>query len=148
MPPRKRQLEESDDEPQYVKKPKGDKAKAGLTKGADADGNAYWDIGNHRRVGTSEFKGKTLVNIREYYTTADGELRPGKKGISLSLEQYKNLLQIIPKLNAELGIDGTAAQAAKGEEIDEAPAKGRAKKDKKSSERANIDVTSDEDEED
>jgi hypothetical protein len=36
-------------------------------------------IGNNRRIGSSQFKGATLVNIREYYTAPDGELRPGKK---------------------------------------------------------------------
>ena len=31
-----------------------------------------------RRVGISKFKGKVLVNIREYYEN-NGELKPGKK---------------------------------------------------------------------
>ena len=31
-----------------------------------------------RRVGISEFKGKTMINIREYYEK-DGESLPGKK---------------------------------------------------------------------
>ena len=29
----------------------------------------------------SEFKGRKMVNIREFYMTAEGELRPGKKGV-------------------------------------------------------------------
>lgn len=41
--------------------------------------NSLVQIGNNRRIGSSKFKGSTLVNIREYYTTPDGELRPGKK---------------------------------------------------------------------
>ena len=32
-----------------------------------------------RRVGISEFKGTTLINIREYYNDAAGDLKPGKK---------------------------------------------------------------------
>ncbi len=36
-------------------------------------------LGNNRFVNISEFKGKYLINIREYYET-NGKLNPGKKG--------------------------------------------------------------------
>jgi hypothetical protein len=39
----------------------------------------FLQIGNNRRISSSQFKGATLVNIREYYTAPDGELKPGKK---------------------------------------------------------------------
>ena len=71
---------ESDEEQQVVKKAKSQKqAKKDLSKGTDAEGNPYWEVGSNRRIGVSQFKGATLVNIREYYTAPDGELRPGKK---------------------------------------------------------------------
>lgn len=102
--PRKRQYDaDSDGEPQYAKKSKSDskapKAKKELGKGQDAEGNTYFEVCSHppcvrpldtsrltlrlqisaqRRVGLSNFSGKTFVNIREYYS-ADGEMRPGKK---------------------------------------------------------------------
>jgi hypothetical protein len=44
----------------------------------DANGDTYWDISNSRRVTISNFKGKTLVSIREYYEK-DGQELPGKK---------------------------------------------------------------------
>jgi hypothetical protein len=48
------------------------------------------DLGNNRFVSVSNFKGRSLVNIREYYER-DGKLLPGKKGISLTRDQYLNL---------------------------------------------------------
>lgn len=44
----------------------------------DADGNQYWAISRTRRVTISDFKGKRMVNIREYYEK-DGKDLPGKK---------------------------------------------------------------------
>ncbi|OCL13580.1 PC4-domain-containing protein [Glonium stellatum] len=63
----------------------------------DGDGNEYWEISRTRRVGISDFKGMALVNIREYYEK-DGEMQPGRKGISLSLDQYSNLISILPDI--------------------------------------------------
>lgn len=36
-----------------------------------------------------EFKGMILIDIREYYETADGEMKPGKKGIALNPAQWE-----------------------------------------------------------
>lgn len=47
-------------------------------------------MGKNRFVKLSEFKGNWYVSIREYYD-AGGELKPGKKGIMLSLEQWRKL---------------------------------------------------------
>jgi len=44
----------------------------------DSDGNQFWEISKARRVTISDFKGKKLVNIREYYQK-DNEWLPGKK---------------------------------------------------------------------
>ncbi|GAB1313856.1 hypothetical protein MFIFM68171_04066 [Madurella fahalii] len=148
---KKRQIgAESDRELQTAKKTKTEtkKAKKDLSKGTDAEGNAYWEIGNNRRVGSSQFKGTTLVNIREYYTAPDGDLRPGKKGISLPLDQYKALLKIIPELNEQLrsqghAVDDPPSAGSSGVQVqNEKPAKP--KKPKKS----NIEETSEEEDDD
>ncbi|XP_069110054.1 activated RNA polymerase II transcriptional coactivator p15-like [Argopecten irradians] len=47
------------------------------TKGAN--GEQMFQLSKMRFVSVSEFRGKVLVGIREYYE-ADGDLRPGKKG--------------------------------------------------------------------
>jgi hypothetical protein len=44
----------------------------------DANGDKFWELSKMRRVTISSFRGKTLVNIREYYEK-DGQELPGKK---------------------------------------------------------------------
>lgn len=69
------------------------------------------------------------------------------QGISLSLEQYKALLRVLPELNASLQAEGhsvgSVPPAAAGEEV--AGPSGKSAKEKKST-KSNIDATSDEDE--
>jgi len=47
-------------------------------KKSDSDGNVYWELSQKNRVTIQDFKGKTYVNIREYYEK-DGQSLPGKK---------------------------------------------------------------------
>ena len=44
----------------------------------DTNGDQYWEISKLRRVTVSEFRGKPMVNVREYYEK-DGQELPGKK---------------------------------------------------------------------
>lgn len=37
-------------------------------------------IGKMRYVSVRDFKGKVLIDIREYWMNQDGEMKPGKKG--------------------------------------------------------------------
>jgi hypothetical protein len=54
-----------------------------------------------RFVSVSEFRGKPLVNIREYYE-ANGKLLPGKKGVSLSTDQWEQLKKFIDKIDNDI----------------------------------------------
>jgi len=58
----------------------------------NSEGDPYVDLGKKKRVTVRSFKGTTLVDIREYYGT-EGDEKPGKKGIALTVEQWKSLLQ-------------------------------------------------------
>lgn len=48
------------------------------TSKTDDNGDRYWEISKMRRVTVSEFRGKTMVSVREYYEK-DGKELPGKK---------------------------------------------------------------------
>lgn len=68
-----------DDESRPTKRTKPPSSSKSSTKAlVDSEGNSYWEISNSRRVTISEFKGKKMVNIREYYEK-NGESLPGKK---------------------------------------------------------------------
>jgi len=47
----------------------------------------YAQLGKMRYATVSEFRGRKMVNIREFYD-ADGELRPGKKGYLLDHSHF------------------------------------------------------------
>uniref|UniRef100_A0A8C3K4X6 Activated RNA polymerase II transcriptional coactivator p15 n=1 Tax=Calidris pygmaea TaxID=425635 RepID=A0A8C3K4X6_9CHAR len=65
-------------------------------------GSVSPQIGKMRYVRVSCFKGKVLVDIREFYTDKEGSMKPGRKGIALSAEQWNQLKEIIPEIDAAL----------------------------------------------
>ena len=63
------------------------------------EGDHYFEISGKRRVTLRKWQKSLLIDLREYYDAADGEPKPGKKGISLSVEQWKALKQHIPAID-------------------------------------------------
>ena len=56
--------------------------------------DAIFDLGKNKRVTVRQFRNINLIDIREYYQdSASGEMRPGKKGISLTEDLYDELLK-------------------------------------------------------
>jgi hypothetical protein len=61
----------------------------------NSKGEAYFDLGSSKKRCTiSTWKKNILVDIREFYEKND-EYLPGKKGISLTLEQFEALKEVI-----------------------------------------------------
>ncbi|GAP92843.1 putative transcriptional Coactivator p15 family protein [Rosellinia necatrix] len=149
---KKRQVEEdeasSDGEAVKPSKKTKTKTAAEADPGKDDEGNSFWALSATRRMVVQDFKGKTYINIREYYDNK-GELKPGKKGIMLTLEQYNALVAAIPAANAELASKGhqvtsisasNTASVSAPESSTKSPADSKKKKKKK----MNIEATSDE----
>ncbi|PVH80720.1 PC4-domain-containing protein [Cadophora sp. DSE1049] len=140
------------EEDDFVENDDGAARKTMKTKKAESSGNdqeKVWELSKGskpRRVTISEFKGNRLINIREFYDK-DGKFLPGSKGLSLTIDQYKNLLNAIPNINKHLkglGIDVSASAISDEESEEEVPKKRvKAKKEAK----ANIEATSEEDDE-
>lgn len=92
--------EEKEEVSKSNKKTANSKKKA-ESESSDSPGDGMYMLAKQRFVNVSEFKGKCYVNIREYYE-ADGEMKPGKKGISLSTDQWENLKKYIANIDADL----------------------------------------------
>ncbi|KAL3678089.1 hypothetical protein R1sor_021045 [Riccia sorocarpa] len=56
-------------------------------------------ISKNRKVVVRSFKNITLIDIREYYGKDSEDLKPSKKGISLSVDQWKVLSENVSKVN-------------------------------------------------
>ncbi|XP_076875917.1 SUB1 regulator of transcription a [Brachyhypopomus gauderio] len=61
------------------------------SKSSSNKNDSMFQIGKMRYVSVRDFKGKVLIDIREYWMDQEGEMKPGKKGISLSPEQWNQL---------------------------------------------------------
>ncbi|KAL0979922.1 hypothetical protein UPYG_G00191610 [Umbra pygmaea] len=73
----------------------GGSSKAANSKTEDG----LFQIGRMRYVSVREFKGKCLIDIREYWMNQDGDMKPGKKGISLNPEQWNQLKDQISEID-------------------------------------------------
>lgn len=100
--------EEEEKPKKGVKKDAKSNAKKGKKRAASPDeedvediddnGDFSIDLGNKRHVRINEFKGRHFVDIREMYEK-DGKVLPGKKGISLNLDQWRNLVKNVGKIS-------------------------------------------------
>ena len=75
--------------------PAGSAGSTGSTGSSSiAQSDATFDLGKNKRVTVRQFRNVNLIDIREYYMdTSTGDMRPGKKGISLTEDLYDELLK-------------------------------------------------------
>lgn len=59
------------------------------------------ELAPKRRVTVRDFKGKLLVDVREYYGE-EGDMKPGAKGLSLSADQWATLEAHAPEVSSRL----------------------------------------------
>uniref|UniRef100_A0A4W5MXM3 Activated RNA polymerase II transcriptional coactivator p15 n=1 Tax=Hucho hucho TaxID=62062 RepID=A0A4W5MXM3_9TELE len=98
----KKRKQAAPEKPSAKKLKGGESSKPGGTsKGSgnkDKDDNKF-QIGKMRYVSVREFKGKCLIDIREYWMDQEGEMKPGRKGISLNPEQWNQLKDQISEID-------------------------------------------------
>lgn len=72
-----------------------------------------------KRVTVRRFNNVNLVDIREFYTDANGDQKPGKKGISLTEETYFKLIEAHNKIQHALdGLNGGGGAASKKAKVE------------------------------
>ena len=54
------------------------------------------------RVSLTEFRGRKLIDLRVYYTDDEGEYRPTRKGIAISVDGYPEFRNAIARLDKVL----------------------------------------------
>uniref|UniRef100_A0A131Z2M9 Activated RNA polymerase II transcriptional coactivator p15 n=1 Tax=Rhipicephalus appendiculatus TaxID=34631 RepID=A0A131Z2M9_RHIAP len=86
--------------PQKKGKAADNKGKGGTSSGDNEDG--MFMLAKKRYVSVREFKGRVMVDIREYYEDGNGDLKPGKKGICLQLDQWNALKNQIDDIDAAI----------------------------------------------
>jgi len=69
-------------------------------KSSDDGGDKKFQLDKNRYVTVREFRGKVLIDIREYYMNSDGEEKPGKKGISLNAGQWNKLKTLVEDIDS------------------------------------------------
>ncbi|KAG1775443.1 transcriptional Coactivator p15-domain-containing protein [Suillus placidus] len=98
---KKKEASKATEQPLTIKKPKigslacqsptGSKKKSTHDNDVEvftsSEGEQYVQLGQKKRVTVREFKGKILVDIREFYGKDKEDEKPGKKGISLNPDQ-------------------------------------------------------------
>ncbi|KAF1836397.1 PC4-domain-containing protein [Decorospora gaudefroyi] len=100
--------DDDDSAPHANKKAKGDEEDESMSAvpelKTDDNGDAYIGLNasGKRRVTVQDYNKGTLISIREYYVTDAGETKPGKKGISLTVDQYNTLLAAAPLIESAL----------------------------------------------
>ncbi|KAJ3487413.1 hypothetical protein NLI96_g3566 [Meripilus lineatus] len=110
---RQQSSDEEEDEPPVKKRKIAEKkkvAKQAKPRGSDAklseEGDQYVDLGKRKRATVRTFNKMVLLDIREFYEDrTTGNEKPGKKGISLSKEQWEALksnMDTIDRFIAEL----------------------------------------------
>lgn len=73
----------------------------------------------HRFVSLSEFKGTEYLNIREYYEDNNGDLKPGKKGISLKKEEFDLIVKHLKEIKQWFGEESEENEEENNENVSE-----------------------------
>jgi hypothetical protein len=62
-------------------------------------------------LSVDDFHGRKLINIRVHYRSETGEWLPGKQGLAVSVDRYRDLAEAILKLGEKLQADGLLPSA-------------------------------------
>ncbi|XP_022884434.1 RNA polymerase II transcriptional coactivator KIWI-like isoform X1 [Olea europaea var. sylvestris] len=91
-------LSEGEEPPKKSSKPS---ASAVDNDSDESDNIVVCELSKNRKVSVRNWNGKVVVDIREFYYK-DGKEMPGKKGISLTMDQWKILRDHADEIDQEV----------------------------------------------
>ncbi|KAF9147198.1 hypothetical protein BGX20_006718, partial [Mortierella sp. AD010] len=56
-------------------------------------------LGSKKRLCVRSWRKQTLIDIREFYYDENGDPKPGKRGISLTKDQFQYIVDNIDEIN-------------------------------------------------
>lgn len=76
---------------------------------SESDQNIFAFEKNSReevRVSVDEFQGRKIINMRVFYRNESGEMLPGKQGLALAVDRYRDLAAAVLWLGERLQSEG------------------------------------------
>lgn len=64
-------------------------------------------------VSVDDFRGRKIINLRVHYRSEDGTWLPGKQGLAIAVDRYRDLAEAVLQLGEHLantGLMGTKGQ--------------------------------------
>lgn len=68
------------------------------------------------RISIDDFRGRKIINIRVYYRSESGTWSPGKQGLAISIDRYRDLAEATLRLGEKLQADGLLLSGQKGDQ--------------------------------
>lgn len=63
-------------------------------------------------VSVDDFRGRKIINIRVHYRSEGGEWLPGRQGLAVGVDRYRDLAEAVLKLGERLQAEGLIAASA------------------------------------
>ncbi|KAM6232409.1 activated RNA polymerase II transcriptional coactivator p15-like isoform 3-T3 [Porphyrio hochstetteri] len=74
--------------------PKSKELVSSSSSASESDSDIDKKIGKMRYVSVRDFKGKILIDIREYWMDQEGEMKPGRKGVYDTAPDMSSIVQL------------------------------------------------------
>ena len=58
------------------------------------------------RVSIDDFRGRKIINMRVYYRSDNGQWLPGRQGLALGVDRYRDLAEALLKVGEALQAQG------------------------------------------
>jgi hypothetical protein len=65
------------------------------------------------RVSLDDFRGRKIINIRVYYRSDNGQWLPGRQGLALGVDRYRDLAEAMLKVGEALQAQGLLPSKAR-----------------------------------